>query len=220
MTEYIEQHARRINVKPGTEYLNLYFEKIQPTSKDMAFVLLGASVLQYLSVTDPLATRRDALWSIVIRLREGFCRKDQNISARSFEGYGSSVKRSSSVDAGHLVNGTEHFTGDRSTWNNIEGINSVKSIDSGRQSLALRSSSCRLVVQETEVGSSYVDTNLEKNSSLVVCSRSGLEIEGGDSSTSTSANQQILDLNLALSFQEKLSDLRITSNVKEERKTH
>ncbi|PHT97012.1 hypothetical protein BC332_34061 [Capsicum chinense] len=70
----------------------------------------------------------------------------------------------------------------------------------------------------TEVGSSYVDRNLEHNSSLVVCSSSGLEIQGDDSSTSTSANQQILDLNLALAFQEKLSDPRITSMLKRKRR--
>ncbi|PHT97723.1 hypothetical protein BC332_33388 [Capsicum chinense] len=104
------------------------------------------------------------------------------------------------------------------TWNNTEGINSDKSIDSGRPSLALRSSSCRSVVQEPEVGSSYVYRNLEHNSSLVVCSSSGLESQGGDFSTSTSANQQILDLNLALAFQEKLSDPRITSMLKQKGK--
>ncbi|PHT52641.1 hypothetical protein CQW23_07103 [Capsicum baccatum] len=92
-------------------------------------------------VIGPLATRRDALKSIVICLREGFRRKDKNSSARSSEGYGSSVKSSSSADASHL---------------------------------------------------------------------------GGDSSTSTSTNQQILDLNLALAFQGKLSDAWITSNVKAE----
>ncbi|KAK4725636.1 hypothetical protein R3W88_030553 [Solanum pinnatisectum] len=180
----------------------------------VASVLLGAAVSRHLSVTDPLAARRDALQSTVIRLREGFRRKDQNSSASSSEGCGSSVKRSSSADAGHLGNATVPCTGDGSTWNNIEGINSDKSIDSGRPSLALRSSSCRSVVQEPEVGSSYVDRNLEHNSSLVVCSSSGLESQGGDSSTSTSANQQILDLNLALAFQEKLSDPRITSMLK------
>ncbi|KAF3658384.1 putative serine/arginine-rich splicing factor RS2Z33-like isoform X1 [Capsicum annuum] len=42
----------------------------------------------------------------------------------------------------------------------------------------------------------------------------GLESQGGDSSTSTSSNQQILDLNLALAFQKKLSDPRITSMLK------
>lgn len=177
-------------------------------------MLLGAAVSRHLSVTDPLAARRDTLQSTVIRLREGFRRKDQNSSASSSEGCGSSVKRSSSADAGHLGNATVPCTGDGSTWNNIEGINSDKSIDSGRPSLALRSSSCRSVVQEPEVGSSYVDRNLEHNSSLVVCSSSGLESQGGDSSTSTSANQQILDLNLALAFQEKLSDPRITSMLK------
>ncbi|PHU09961.1 hypothetical protein BC332_21821 [Capsicum chinense] len=87
-----------------------------------------------------------------------------------------------------------------STWTNIEGINSDKRIDSRRPILALHSSSYRSVLQEPEVRSSYVDRNLEHNSSLVVCSSSGLESQGGDSSTSTSANQQILDLNLALAF--------------------
>ncbi|PHT74945.1 Aspartate carbamoyltransferase, chloroplastic [Capsicum annuum] len=159
----------------------------------VALIILGSSFPTY----------------IFIRLREGFRRKDQNSFASSSEGCGSSVKRNSSADAGHLGNTTVPCTSDGSTWNNIEGINSDKSIDSGRPSLALRSSSCHLVVQEPEVGSSYVDRNLEHNSSLVVCSSSGLESQGGDSSTSTSANQQILDLNLALAFQEKLSDPRI-----------
>ncbi|PHT29277.1 Calpain-type cysteine protease DEK1 [Capsicum baccatum] len=180
----------------------------------VASVLFGAAVSRHLSVTDPLASRRDTLQSTVILLREGFRRKDQNSSTSSSEGCGSSVKPSSSADAGHLGNATVPCTGDGSTWNNIEGINSDKSIDSGRPSLAPRSSSCRSVIQEPEVGSSYVDRNLEHNSSSVVCSSSGLESQGGDSSTSTSANQQILDLNLALAFQEKLSDPRITSMLK------
>ncbi|PHU09956.1 hypothetical protein BC332_21816 [Capsicum chinense] len=120
--------------------------------------------------------------------------KDQNSSASSFEGCGSSVKRSSSADAGHLGNATAPCTGDGSTLNNIEGINSDKSRDSGRPSLALRSSS---VVQ------------------LFKSLKSGLESQGGDSSTSTSSNQQILDLNLALAFQKKLSDPRITSMLKQ-----
>ncbi|PHT69332.1 hypothetical protein T459_28819 [Capsicum annuum] len=180
----------------------------------VASVLLGAAISWYLSVTDLLAARRDALKSTIIRLREGFRRKYQNSSASSSEGCGSSVKRSSSADDGHLGNATVPCTGDGSTCNNIEGINSDKSIDSGRPSLALCSSSCRSVVQEPEVGSSYVDRNLEHNSSLVVCSSSGLRSQGGHSSTSTSANQQILDLNLALAFQEKLSDPRITSMLK------
>ncbi|PHT69359.1 hypothetical protein T459_28846 [Capsicum annuum] len=135
-------------------------------------------------------------------------------STSSSEGCGSSVKCSSSADDGHLGNATVPCTGDGSTCNNIEGINSDKSIDSGRPSLALCSSSCRSVVQEPEVGSSYVDRNLEHNCSLVVCSSSCLRSQGGDSSTSTSANQQILDLNLALAFQETLSDPRITSMLK------
>ncbi|PHT28957.1 Calpain-type cysteine protease DEK1 [Capsicum baccatum] len=109
----------------------------------LASVLLGAAVSRHLSVTDPLAARRDALQRTVIRLREG--------------------------------NETVPCTGDGSTWNSIEEINSDKSIDRGRPSLALRNSSCRSGVQEPEVGSSYVDRSLEHNSSLVVCSSSALE---------------------------------------------
>ncbi|PHT28967.1 hypothetical protein CQW23_31418 [Capsicum baccatum] len=85
------------------------------------------------------------------------------------------VGQVSNADAGHLGNATVPCTGDGSTWNSIEEINSDKSIDRGRPSLALRSSSCRSGVQEPEVGSSYVDRSLEHNSSLVVCSSSALE---------------------------------------------
>ena len=95
-----------------------------------------------------------------------------------------------------------------------EGINSDKSIDSGRPSLAMRSSSCRSVIQEPEAGTSFADKNFEHNSSLVVCSSSGQESQGCESSASNSANQQTLDLNLALALQERLNDPRITSMLK------
>ncbi|KAE8036931.1 hypothetical protein FH972_009562 [Carpinus fangiana] len=194
----------------------------------VASVLLGAAVSRHLSVTNPLAARRDALQSTVIRLREGFRRKEQNSSSSSSEGCGSSMKRSSSVEAGHLGNVIEassrsmaQCTVDGGNWNNVvlcrtassqEGINSDKSIDSGRPSLALRSSSCRSVVQEPEVGTSFADKNVDHASSLVVCSSSGLESQGCESSASV--NQQTLDLNLALAFQERLNDPRIASMLK------
>lgn len=196
----------------------------------VASVLLGAAVSRHLSVTNPLAARRDALQSTVIRLREGFRRKEQNSSSSSSEGCGSSVKRSSSAEVAHLGNIIEassrsaaQCSVDVTTWNNgvlcraassHEGINSDKSMDSGRPSLALCSSSCRSVVQEPEAGTSFVDKNYDQNNSLVVCNSSGLDSQGCDSSTSTSANQQILDLNLALAFQERLNDPRITSMLK------
>ncbi|KAK3030483.1 hypothetical protein RJ639_038789 [Escallonia herrerae] len=179
----------------------------------VASVLLGAAVSRHLSVTNPLAARRDALQSTVIRLREGFRRKEQNSSSSSSEGCGSSVKRSSSAEAGHLGNGAS-CTVDTNSWNNVEGLNSEKSIDSGRPSLALHSSSSRSVVQEPEIGMSYADKNFDHNGSLVICSSSGLESQGCGSSESTSANQQALDFNLALAFQEKLNDPRITSMLK------
>lgn len=179
----------------------------------MASVLLGAAVSRHLSITNPSAARREALESTVIRLREGFRKKEQNCSSSSSEGCGSSVKRSSSAEAGHLSNGTVPCTGDINSWNNVEGIQSEKSMDSGRPSFALRSSSCRSVVQETEVGPSYTDKGFEPNSSLVACSSSGMESQGCDSSASNSVNQ-VLDLNLALAFQEKLNDPRFTSMLK------
>lgn len=195
----------------------------------MASVLSGAFVSRHFSVTNPLAARRDALQSTVIRLREGFRRKEQNSSSSSSEGCGSSMKRSSSVEAGPLGNVIEasnrsatQCVVDANNWNNVlcraasshEGISSDKSIDSGRPSLALRSSSCRSVLQEQEVGTSLTDKNFDHNSSLVVCSSSGLESQGCESSTSNSANQQTLDFNLALALQERLNDPRITSMLK------
>ncbi|KAG6781829.1 hypothetical protein POTOM_014744 [Populus tomentosa] len=194
----------------------------------VASVLLGAAVSRHLSVTNPLVARRDALQSTVIRLREGFRRKEQNTSSSSSEGCGSSVKRSSSVEAGPLGNtvdsgnqSTVQCTTDASNWNNVlcrnasshEGINSDKSTESGRPSLALRSSSCRSVVQEPEAGMSG-DKFFYQNNSLMVCSSSGLDSQCCESSASNSANQQLLDLNLALAFQERLNDPRITSMLK------
>ena len=195
----------------------------------VASVLLGAAVSRHLSAMNPLAARRDALQSTVIRLREGFRKKEQNSSSSSSEGCGSSMKRSSSVEAGHLGNVIEasgrsmaQCTVDGSSWNNVvlcrtassqEGINSDKSIDSGRPSLALRSSSCRSVIQEAEIGTSCADKNVDHTSSLMICSSSGLESQGCESSASTSANQQALDY-LALAFQERLNDPRITSMLK------
>ncbi|KAK3002276.1 hypothetical protein RJ639_022188 [Escallonia herrerae] len=179
----------------------------------VASVLLGAAVSRHSSVTNPLAARRDALQSTVIRLREGFHRKEQNGSSSSSEGCGSSIKRSSSAEAGHLGNGG-NCTIDTNSWNNVEGFNSEKSIDSGRPSLALHSSSSRSVVQEPEIGMSYADKNFDHNSSLVICFSSGLESRGCGSSESTSANQQALDFSLALAFQEKLNEPRITSMLK------
>lgn len=197
----------------------------------VASVLLGAAVLRHLSIANPLAARRDALQSTVIRLREGFRRKEQNSSSSSSEGCGSSVKRSSSAEAGHLgniidasgQNAAAQSTVDVTQWSNgvfcrttssHEGVNSDKGMDSGRPSLAIRSSSCRSVVQELESGTSLVDKSYDQNSSLVVCSSSGIDSQGCESSRSNSANQQLLDLNLALAFQERLNDPSITSMLK------
>ncbi|XP_043692215.1 calpain-type cysteine protease DEK1-like [Telopea speciosissima] len=191
----------------------------------VASVLLGAAVSRHLSAVNPLAARRDALQSTVIRLREGFRQKGQNSSSSSSEGCGSSAKRSSSVDAGPLGIDAACRTaiGETSNWNNVVlgttasshegGINS-ESIDSGRPSLALRSSSCRSVVQESEVGATFADKHFDHHGSFLVGSSGGLESLGCESSTSTSANQQLLDFNLALAFQESLNDPRVTSMLK------
>ncbi|XP_010936786.1 calpain-type cysteine protease ADL1 [Elaeis guineensis] len=199
----------------------------------VASVLLAAAVSRRLSVSNPLVARRDALRSTVIRLREGFRRKGQSSSSSSSEGCGSSVKRSSSsVEAGQHGNSIEaicrsnsHCVSDGSNWNNLlfgrsyscqEGVSCDKNVDSSRASLALRSNSCRSVVQDSEVTTTSADRHFDPNSSLVVCSGSGLESQGCESSRSgaTSTNQQALDLNLALVFQDRLNDPRITSMLK------
>ncbi|XP_071726468.1 calpain-type cysteine protease DEK1 [Rutidosis leptorrhynchoides] len=162
-------------------------------------VLLGAAVTRHLSVTNPLAARRDALQSTVIRLREGFRRKENNSSSSSSDGCGSSVKRSSSAETGHLGSST-HCMGDPNNWTHID-----ETLDSGRPSLAIRSSSCRSVIQDGVVGPS----------SLMVCNSSGIESQGCESNDSTLANQQVMEMNLALAFQEKFNnDPRITSLLK------
>ncbi|VFQ98084.1 unnamed protein product [Cuscuta campestris] len=61
--------------------------------------------------------------------------------------------------------------------------------------------------------STCVDKNFDRNS-LPVCSSSCIENQGCESSASAPINQQMLDLNLTLSFQEKLNDPRITSMLK------
>ncbi|KMT14308.1 hypothetical protein BVRB_4g070930 [Beta vulgaris subsp. vulgaris] len=199
----------------------------------MASVLLGAAVCRHLLVTNPSAERRDALQSTVIRLREGFRRKESNTSSSSSEGCGSSMKRSSSAEAGHLGHGVEvigrigggHCTSDAVGWNHAtlhrttsshEGMNSEKSMDSGRPSLILRSSSCRSVVQDPDVGPSFIEKSLDHNS-VVGYSSGGLESQGYDSSTSTSVNF-LPDLNLALAYQEKLNDPRVAALLKKRAK--
>ncbi|KAK9169580.1 hypothetical protein Syun_001720 [Stephania yunnanensis] len=192
----------------------------------VASVLLGAAVSRHLSVTNPLAARRDALQSTVIRLREGFRRKGQNCSSSSSDGCGSSAKHSSSVEAGHLGNvieaisrSTTHGTGEASNWNNVggcaasshEGIHSDKSIDSGRPSLAIRSSSCHSVFQETEVGLALADKQFDLNNSYLVSSSGGLESQGCESNILNSVNQQSWESNLAHVFQESLNDPRVSS---------
>lgn len=198
----------------------------------MASVLLGAAVCRHLLVTNPSAARRDALQSTVIRLREGFRRKEHNTSSSSSEGCGSSMKRSSSAEAGHLGHGVEaisrhagHCTGDAGSWNNAtmcqttsshEGLNSDKSMDSGRPSLVLRSSSCRSVVQDPDVGPSFAEKSFDQNS-MVGYFSGGLESQGYESSASTSVNH-LPDLNIALAYQEKLNDPRIAAILKKRAK--
>lgn len=165
----------------------------------------------------------------MIRLREGFRRKGQNSSSGSSEGCGSSVKRSSSsVETGQHGQAMEaisktnsHCLVDVNNWNNMlpgqtnscrEGVNSDKSMDSGRPSLAIRSSSCRSVSQEVEMSNTFLEKYFEPHSSLgtlLGCPISGSECPGGESSslgTTSAANQQLTDSSLALVLRESLND--------------
>ncbi|XP_078428400.1 calpain-type cysteine protease family [Wolffia australiana] len=172
----------------------------------VASVLSGAAVSRHLSVSNPLAERHDALKSTVIRLREGFRRKDQNSSSASSEGCRSSVKcSSSSVEAGQLgrpisQNNSQLVT-EAGGWANSshERINSDNS-DSGRPSLAVRSSSYRSVVQEPE-------------NSASTCQGAVLPSNSSESNVRL-PNQLALELSLAQVFQERLNDPRIASMIK------
>lgn len=194
-------------------------------------MLLSAAVSSWLSISNPSVARIDALRSTVIKLREGFRRKGQNSSSNSSEGCGSSVKRSSgSVEAGQNGNATDSMyrsnsQSDGVNWNSIpfdrsnscqEGRSSDKNIDSARASLAHRSNSCLSAVQDSETAVVSVDRHGDPTASLVVCSSSGLESHGCESSGSATAsgNQQLLDLNLAAIFQDRLNDPRISSMLK------
>ncbi|BAF09804.1 calpain-type cysteine protease ADL1 isoform X1 [Oryza sativa Japonica Group] len=199
----------------------------------VASVLLAAAVSCWLSISNPSVARIDALRSTVIKLREGFRRKGQTSSSNSSDGCGSSVKRSSgSVEAGPHGNATDSMYRSNSqsdcvNWNNVpfdrsnscqEGQSSDKNIDSGRASLAHRSNSClsAVAVQDPETAVVSADRHGDPTASLVVCSSSGLESQGCESSGSATAsgNQQLLDLNLAAIFQDRLNDPRITSMLK------
>jgi hypothetical protein len=197
----------------------------------IASVLLSAAVSCLLSFSNPSVARIDALRSTVIKLREGFRRKGQSSSSNSSEGCGSSVKRSSgSVEAGQHVNATDSMyrcnsQSDGVNWNSIpfdrsnscqEGRSSDKNIDSGRLSLAHRSNSCLSAVQDSETAIIPTDRHGDPTASLANCSSSGLESHGCESSGSAtvSGNQQLLDLNLAAIFQDRLNDPRISSMLK------
>lgn len=204
----------------------------------VASVLLGAAVTRHLSVVSPSAARRDALESTVIRLREGFRRKSPGSSSSFSEGCESSAKRSSSVEAAQIGTAIEAICSSNvqgqsdggAAWNGVthagtedsqEDVNSAKSLDSGRPSLALHNSSCPSTALESDNGITSVDQQperhcSERNKHPAVGSSSGTESHGFESNTSggTSDNQQSLDFTLARVFQERLNDPRISSMLK------
>jgi hypothetical protein len=146
-------------------------------------------------VSSPSAARIDALRSTVVRLREGFHRRGNSTSSSSSEGCGSSLKRSSgSVDA---MQNSNFCTNDSVSFGRSnscqEGTSHDKNLsEGGCASLAQRSSSCRSVLQDPDI----------------------LVSDLTSVSTAISSNNQLLDLNLAAVFQEKLNDPRITSMLK------
>lgn len=180
-------------------------------------MLLGAAVIRHLYVVSPSAARRDALESTVIRLREGFRRKGPGSSSSFSEGCESSAKRSSSVEAAQIGTAIEAICSSNvqgqsdggAAWNGMthagtedsqEDVNSAKSLDSGRPSLALHNSSCPSTVLEFDNGITSVDQQTERhcserNKHPAVGSSSGTESHGFESNTSrgTSDNQQNLD---------------------------
>ncbi|KAJ4808103.1 Calpain protease [Rhynchospora pubera] len=161
----------------------------------VASVLSAVAVSRRLSVSSPSAARIDALRSTVVRLREGFRRRGNSTSSSSSEGCGSSLKRSSgSVDVAQNSNFGMNDSVSFGRSNSCqEGTSRDRNLsESGCASLAQRSSSCRSVLQEPDIlASDFMSV-----------------------STAMSSNNQLLDLNLAAMFQERLNDPRITSMLK------
>ncbi|KAF5186040.1 hypothetical protein FRX31_024373 [Thalictrum thalictroides] len=92
-----------------------------------------------------------------------------------------------------------------------QGINSDKSIDSARPSLALRSSSY-LSNHETEVGVALADEQFDPNNSFIDASSGGLETQGSESYISMLIKRLNCDSNLACVFQECLNDQRLKNH--------
>eukprot|EP00250_Pteridium_aquilinum_P020316 c24782_g3_i2 orf=517-6945(-) len=132
----------------------------------VASVLLGAAVRRHFSASNAAAARKAYLQSARVRLREGF-RSKGNGSCSSFsEGHVSSAKRSSSADPSQV--GTWHTAahggvamgGDEAHT----GLNSGLSLDSGRGSVALHTSSRPSAVHDSDAWMYHGERHFGKSS--------------------------------------------------------
>lgn len=189
----------------------------------VASVLLGAVVVRHVSVVNPEAARRAALKNTVIRLREGFGRRGPGSSSSVSEGRTSSVVHSS-VGAEQIGAAIELISRANARpqgetlgagfvgHNGGTGLTDAFTAGFGLQSVDSH-------VSTERVGSSQQPSSPDHDttdSNRISCAGSVAAIEPLNaverSSTFASlTDQQTLDLNLALMFQERMNDPRITS---------
>lgn len=184
----------------------------------VASVLLGAVVVRHVSVVNPGAARRAALAHTVVRLREGFGRRGPGSSSSVSEGRTSSVVHSSvgaeQIGAAiELISRANARTQGETAATGFAGHHGGPGFTDdfaagfGVQSVDSKTGSCQ------QPSSPDQDTT---GSNRISCAGSAAAIEPLNtlerSSTFASlTDQQTLDLNLALMFQERMHDPRFTS---------
>lgn len=190
----------------------------------MASILLGAVVVRHVSVVNPGAARRAALDHTVVRLREGFGRRGPGSSSSVSEGRTSSVVRSSSVGAEQIGTAIEYMSrinaraqGETMTvgFNGQHGgigLNEEFGTGSGFQTVechlpAEKPGSCQ---QSLLLDQDTIDSNRHTFFGSGASTETLHNLERSSTAVSLT-DQQVLDLNLALMFQEKLHDPLFTS---------
>jgi hypothetical protein len=184
----------------------------------VASVLLGAVVVRHVSVVNPGAARRAALEHTVVRLREGFGRRGPGSSSSVSEGRTSSVVHSSvgaeQIGAAiELISRANARTQGETAAAGFAGHHGGPGLTDdfaagfGVQSVDSKTGSCQ------QPSSPDQDAT---GSNRISCAGSLAAIEPLNtlerSSTFASlTDQQTLDLNLALMFQERMHDPRFTS---------
>lgn len=172
----------------------------------VASVLLGAVVVRHVSVVNPGAARRAALAHTVVRLREGFGRRGPGSSSSVSEGRTSSVVHSSvgaeqigaAIELISRANVRPQGEANAAGFVGHHGLN---------DDFATSAGSCQ---QPSSPDQDTTDSNRISCAGSVAAIETLNTVERSSTFASLT-DQQTLDLNLALMFQERMHDPRFTS---------